>query len=135
MESDSDATNCYLFFQRLAAKADLINSIVAQSHGLPESLNGPVADLLVGICEVRTNLAWSEFFSHAILQMRGRISTLSTLCKRFTAILRRCDVESFLNIGRIYHEISPLEKRIDLHIDLLRREEFREVECVSDVAK
>jgi dynactin 1 len=52
VESDSDATNCYLFFQRLAAKADLINNIVAQIHGLPESLNGPVADLLVGVCEV-----------------------------------------------------------------------------------
>ena len=44
-------------------------------------------------------------------------------------------VESFLNIGRIYPEIAPIEKRIDMHIDLLRREEFRELECVSDAAK
>ena len=28
-----------------------------------------------------------------------------------------------------------MEKRIDMHIDLLRREEFREMECVNDVAK
>ena len=28
-----------------------------------------------------------------------------------------------------------MEKRIDMHIDLLRREEFRELECVSDAAK
>lgn len=28
-----------------------------------------------------------------------------------------------------------MEKRVDMHIDLLRREEFREVECVSDIAK
>src|SRR5947209_16390621 len=68
-------------------------------------------------------------------QMRGRISGLSTLCKRFAAVLRRCDVESFLNIGRIYPEIAPMEKRIDMHIDLLRRDEFREMECVSDVIK
>ena len=47
-----DATNCYMFFQRLAAKVDLINTIVAQTHNLPESLNGPVSDVLVGICEV-----------------------------------------------------------------------------------
>ena len=32
-------------------------------------------------------------------------------------------------------EIAPMEKRIDMHVDLLRREEFRGVECVSDVAK
>ncbi|KAI0801398.1 dynactin [Fomes fomentarius] len=118
VESDMDATNCYLFFQRLAAKVDLINSVIAQAHNLPESLNGPVSDVLVGICE-----------------MRGRLSSLSTTCKRFAAILRKCDVEAFLNTGRIYAEIAPMEKRIDMHIDLLRREEFRELECVSDAAK
>ena len=67
--------------------------------------------------------------------MRGRLSSLSTLCKRFASILRRCDVDSFLNIGRLYQEIAPMEKRIDMHINLLRREEFREMECVSDIVK
>ncbi|EIN14288.1 dynactin [Punctularia strigosozonata HHB-11173 SS5] len=118
VDSDSDATSCYLFFQRLAGKMDLVNSVVASAHSLPESLNGPVSETLVGICE-----------------MRGRISSLSTLCKRFAAILRRCDPQSFLDIGRIYPEIAPMEKRIDMHIELLRRDEFREMECVSDVAK
>ena len=63
------------------------------------------------------------------------MSSLSTLCKRFASILRRCDVDSFLNVGRLYQEIAPMEKRIDMHIDLLRREEFREMECVSDIVK
>lgn len=67
--------------------------------------------------------------------MRGNLANLSTLCKRFAAILRRCDVDSFLSLGRLYPEIAPLEKRIDMHIELLRRDEFREMECVSDVAK
>src|ERR1700761_756506 len=67
--------------------------------------------------------------------MRGAIAALSTLCKRFVAILRYCDVESYINIGRLFQEISPLEKRIDMHIDLLRRDEFREMECTSDINK
>ena len=67
--------------------------------------------------------------------MRGAIAVLSTLCKRFAAVLRYCDVESFLNIGRLFQEIAPLEKRIDMHIDLLRRNEFREMECTSDINK
>lgn len=71
----------------------------------------------------------------SLLQLRGAVAVLSTICKRFAAILRHCDVESFLNVGRLYSEIAPLEKRIDMHIDLLRREEFREVECVSDINK
>ncbi|THH01217.1 hypothetical protein EW026_g1444 [Hermanssonia centrifuga] len=118
VESDTDATNCYLFFQRLASKIDLVNHFVAQAQNLPDSLNGPVSEMLVGICE-----------------MRGRLSTLSITCQRFAAILRRCDVESFLNIGRVFLDISPMEKRIDMHISLLQREEFRVYECVSDAAK
>ncbi|KAJ7605055.1 dynactin [Mycena polygramma] len=118
VETDSDATSCYLFFQRLAYKADLITTVVSQNNGLPDSLSGSVSDALVGVCD-----------------MRGRISALSTLCKRFAAIMRRCDVESFLNIGRLYQEIAPMERRLDIHIDLLRRDEFREMECVSDVVK
>jgi dynactin 1 len=48
-----DATNCYIFFQRLGMKMDLINTVVAHAHGLPDSLSGPVTETLVGICEVR----------------------------------------------------------------------------------
>ncbi|CAL1693902.1 unnamed protein product [Somion occarium] len=118
VESDMDATSCYLFFQRLASKVDLINTFVGHAHNLPDALNGPVSDVLVGICE-----------------LRGRLSTLSATCKRFAAILRRCDPESFLRIGKLYPDVAPMEKRIDMHVDLLRREEFRELECVSDAAK
>ncbi|GJE89651.1 dynactin [Phanerochaete sordida] len=118
VETDMDATNTYIFFQRLAAKIDLINTFVAQAHNLPDALNGPVSEALVGICE-----------------LRGRLSNLSIVCQRFAAILRRCDVESFLNIGRVYADVAPMEKRIDMHIELLRREEFRAYECVSDAAK
>jgi len=67
--------------------------------------------------------------------MRGRAAGLAILCKRFAAILRHCDPTSFLNIGRIYPEIAPMEKRIDMHIDLLRRDEFHEMEFVSDIVK
>ena len=118
VESDMDATNCYLFFQRLGSKIELINTFVGQIHNLPDALNGPVTDVLVGICE-----------------LRGRLSTLSATCKRFATILRRCDAESFLRIGKLFPDVAPMEKRIDMHIDLLRREEFRELECVSDAAK
>jgi dynactin 1 len=45
------------------------------------------------------------------------------------------DIETFLNVGRLYLEISPLEKRIDMHIDLLRRDEFNVLECVDDISK
>lgn len=67
--------------------------------------------------------------------MRGRIAHLSALCKRFAAVLRRCDAETFLNSGKLFPDLAPWEKRVDMHIALLRKEDFRELECLSDVAK
>ncbi|KAI5885462.1 uncharacterized protein SCHCODRAFT_02520680 [Schizophyllum commune H4-8] len=118
VEQDSLSISCYLFFLRLSYKADLVSSVTAQAHGLPDSLHGTVSDVLVGVCE-----------------MRGRLSALSILCRRFAAIMRCCDVETFLNIGRIFPDIAPMEKRLDMHVDLLRRDEFRVRECVSDILK
>lgn len=118
VESDGDSTNTYLLFKRMAAKADLLNVTLAERYSLPESLNGHVTEPLIGICE-----------------MRGRIAALSILCKRFASTLRRCEPNTFLTIGRIYSEINPLERRLDTHIDLLKREEFRSLECVTDVTK
>jgi dynactin 1 len=67
--------------------------------------------------------------------MRNRVAALATLCKRFAAVLRRCDPASFLALARVHGEVAPLERRLDLHVDLLRRDEFREAECVADVMK
>ena len=51
-----------MFFQRLAAKTDLVNTVVAQTYGLPDSLNSSASDMLVGVCEVclyfSPTLAW-----------------------------------------------------------------------------
>ncbi|KAJ3888804.1 dynactin [Lentinula edodes] len=113
-----DAVRVYMFFQRIASKADIINRVVAQTHGLPETLDLVVTELMVGVCE-----------------MRGRLSVLSTLCKRLSAILRRCSPELWISVGRLYEELKPLEKRMDIHVELLGRDEFRERECVSDVIK
>ena len=116
--SDADAVAAYMFFKRMAAKAELINMVIAQVHGLPDILNGSVTDTLVGVTELRVS-----------------IGSLAVSCRRFAAVLKRCDAESFLNAGRLYPELAPMERRVDMHIDLLRREEFRELECVSDAAK
>ncbi|KAG8679840.1 hypothetical protein FRC08_016710 [Ceratobasidium sp. 394] len=118
VEVDADATACYMFFQRLAYKAELVANVVGSANGLPESLAGSVPESLVGVCE-----------------MRGRVYHLACLCKRFAAVLRKCDVATFHGVGRLYPDLLPMEKRLDMHVDLLRRDEFRIMECVSDVSK
>jgi hypothetical protein len=81
-----------MFFQRMAAKTDLINTVVAQTHGLPDSLNGSVSDMLVGICEVRP-----QFF-HIYLEptmspdegsLVQPLNALQTICFNSTSMRRR----------------------------------------------
>ena len=67
--------------------------------------------------------------------MRGGLNLLCILCRRFATVLRCCDPEVFFTLGRLLFDVQAWEKRIDMHIDLLRREEFRVYECVSDAAK
>lgn len=129
---DKDSLKCVLYFQRMAGKADIINEVVAKMHSLPEALDSPnssspITELLVGVCE-----------------LRGRLSSLSTLCKRFASVLRRASPEWYLELGRalwVREDVGSLEKRMDLHVALLRgsgepgKGEFRERECVQDVAR
>jgi dynactin 1 len=67
--------------------------------------------------------------------MRNNLNTLSTLCKRFGSTIRYCDADSFLSLARLTPDLLPLEKRLDMHIDLLRRDMFNERECAEDVLK
>ena len=36
-------------------------------------------------------------------------------------------------MGRLYPELSPLERRVDMHLDLIRRDEFGEAEYAMDL--
>ncbi|KAF8317347.1 hypothetical protein DL93DRAFT_2165610 [Clavulina sp. PMI_390] len=119
VDNDRDAASAYMLFQRLSYKLDLINTMVAISYGMPEALYADISDSsLVGVCE-----------------MRGMAGHVATLCKRFSAILRKCDGEFYINVGKLLPEVAPMERRLDIHIDTLRREEFRFFECGSDVQK
>ncbi|SCZ96495.1 BZ3500_MvSof-1268-A1-R1_Chr8-2g10234 [Microbotryum saponariae] len=115
-DNDSDAVDALLFFERIAYKADLVGMLIEQTHGVTEALNSVVPEALITVCETRAKLA-----------------QFATLNKKFSANLKRCDPETFLRMGRIYHEVSPTEKRVDAFIDALRREELREVECGKEV--
>jgi len=88
VESDSDATSCYLFFRRMGYKADLINNVVAQIHNLPESLNGDVSEVLVGVCEVKYCLHHiMGDLSHVFVSSDAKqdfwfVNVMQTFCRR-----------------------------------------------------
>lgn len=52
-ESDSDAVEALLFFERVAYKVDLLNTFIEQNHAVGDALDGVVPENLAGVCEVR----------------------------------------------------------------------------------
>ena len=95
-----------------------MNTIIAQTHSLPDSLYAAASDSLVATCE-----------------MRSKLSHFSLLNRRFAVFLKRCPVEAYLKTGGVYHELAGVEKRIDGHMELLRKDEFKETDCHEDLLK
>ncbi|GAC93248.1 hypothetical protein PHSY_000812 [Pseudozyma hubeiensis SY62] len=111
-EADADAVNCLLFFRRMAAKSDLIKTIVETNHDIQESLSGIVPEAMVGVC-----------------QMRHSIAHFTALSRQIAAVLRLAPTEVFLRGGRMYRENMAIERKVDAFIAALRREELKEQEC------
>lgn len=53
----------------------------------------------------------------------------------FAAYLKRCPAEAYIKTGGIYHELAGVERRIDGYIELLKKGEFKEIDCVADLTK
>ncbi|TKA50209.1 hypothetical protein B0A53_06443 [Rhodotorula sp. CCFEE 5036] len=115
-ESDSDAVDALLFFERVGEKVALLGRYIEQKHTVGEALDGTVPDDLIGICEARSKL-----------------DHFAALNKRFSAHLRRCPPATFLKMGSVYREVASTEKRIDAYVEALRREELQEISCAKDL--
>jgi dynactin 1 len=79
IESDGDSTNTYLFFKRMASKADLLNSGLAERYSLPDSLNGEVNEALIGICEVSSKAFQGVIGANAMTDERSHCAPLGPL--------------------------------------------------------
>ncbi|GAA5828534.1 hypothetical protein JCM11251_000839 [Rhodosporidiobolus azoricus] len=115
-DADADAVDALLFFDRIAYKVDLLSMFIEQNHSVREALDGVVPENLVGVCETRAKLAH-----------------FASLNKRFAAHVKRCPPDVFLRMGRVFREVSSVEKRVDSFIDMLRKEELKEADCGKEI--
>lgn len=117
---DEEGVNVYLTMKRMSGKAEALVELVAGMYGLPDALEADKVDeTLVGICE-----------------MRSRISNLSALCRRFAAVLKRSPAQTFLSLGaRLAPDLPSIEKRLDFHLETLRKGELSEAACASDTSR
>lgn len=115
-EFDAAAVQATLLFDRLVGKSEILISAFCQVHGLPEALQEAKNDQLGGICEIR-----------------GLLTRFGNLLHRFAAVASRLSAPEFLTIASRSADMVPLEGRIDVWIDQIKRNEFSERECLSEL--
>ncbi|CAI2184001.1 20409_t:CDS:10 [Funneliformis geosporum] len=116
--SEHDSIRCLLLLKRLVFKSELIIKQVDQIHNIPEKLNTVVPEELMAVCEFRQRLAW-----------------FSDISRRLVSFVNTCPVETFIKMGQVYHDLVGTERRLHAIVDLLRKEELKEAECITDVQR
>ncbi|KAJ1920802.1 hypothetical protein H4219_001038 [Mycoemilia scoparia] len=113
-KTENDPLRTLFLFERLSCKARIICGQLEQD----ESSDSSITDDFVNSAEARY-----------------RLTELQGLSDKFAAYLSTCSPQEFAKLGFIYHDITGIERRLNGHIDLLRGEEFRPVDCIADVEK
>ncbi|EXX79593.1 Nip100p [Rhizophagus irregularis DAOM 197198w] len=116
--SEHDSIRCLLLLKRLVFKSELIIKQVDQIHNIPEKLNTTVPEELIAVCEFRQKLAW-----------------FSDIAKRLVSFVNACPVDTFLKMGQVYHDLVGTERRLNGIVDLLRKEDLKEADCIEDIQR
>ncbi|KAF8982492.1 hypothetical protein BGZ46_001161 [Entomortierella lignicola] len=118
-KTEDDSIQCFLLFKRLNFKAELMNKHLEQQYGISDKISqNSVPSELVSICEVRQKLAW-----------------FGDMAKRFVSYIEGCPVEVFAKMGQVFHDLVGTERRLNNWVDLLRKEELNESECIVDLQR
>ncbi|KAF9571027.1 hypothetical protein EC968_001114 [Mortierella alpina] len=117
--TENDSIQCLLLFKRLSFKSELMNKHLEQQYGIAEKITqNSIPSELIPICEVRQKLAW-----------------FGDLAKRFVSYVEGCPVEIFAKMGQVYHDLVGTERRLNTWVELLRKEELKESDCVVDLQR
>ena len=57
------------------------------------------------------------------------------MTRRFAANLARCSSAVFTRMGFAYTDLLPIETSLNRYIDLIKKNEFRELDCARDLEK
>ena len=69
------------------------------------------------------------------MQMRQKLTHLAGVSRRLIAYMETCPVESYVALGRTYHEISAMERKLDGMMEVLKKEDLKGEELVTEVQR
>ncbi|KAF9577351.1 hypothetical protein BGW38_007484, partial [Lunasporangiospora selenospora] len=118
-KTENDSIQCMLMFKRLAFKADLMNKHLEQQYSITEKIaQNNIPPELVSVCEMRQKLTW-----------------FGDMAKRFISFIASCSEEVFGKMGQVYHDLISTERRLNNWVELLRKEELKESDCIVDLQR
>lgn len=117
-KTENDPISCLLLFKRLSFKSKLILKHLDQSNPISDLLNDRIPETLTSVCDMRQKLGWLE-----------------DLSKRFVSHIEISSVQEFLKFGQVYHDLVGTERRLNGIVELLRSEELRESECITNIQR
>ncbi|KAF9353188.1 hypothetical protein BGX26_009024 [Mortierella sp. AD094] len=117
--TENDSIQCLLLFKRLSFKSELMSKHLEQQYGISDKIaQNTIPSELVPICEVRQKLTW-----------------FGDMAKRFISYIEGCPVEVFTKMGQVYHDLVGTERRLNNWVELLRKEELKESDCIVDLQR
>ncbi|KAI8647403.1 dynein associated protein-domain-containing protein [Parasitella parasitica] len=117
-KTENDPISCLLLFKRLEFKAGLIVKHLDQNYPISEKIMDNVTDNLVTICEMKSRAGW-----------------LSSLATRFQTYIKNCDVGTFSKMGRVYHDLIGVERKMNAIVELFRTDQVNEAHCLTELQR
>lgn len=117
-KTENDPISCLLLFKRMEFKAGLIVKHLDQNYPISEKIMDNVTENLVTICEMKQRAGW-----------------LSSLATRFQTYIKNCDVSTFSKMGKVYHDLIGVERRLNAIVELFRTDQVNEVHCLTELQR
>ncbi|CAO0794338.1 unnamed protein product [Mucor circinelloides] len=117
-KTENDPISCLLLFKRMEFKAGLIVKHLDQNYPISEKIMDNVTENLVTICEMKQRAGW-----------------LSSLATRFQTYIKNCDVSTFSKMGKVYHDLIGVERRMNAIVELFRTDQVNEVHCLTELQR
>ncbi|CEP07590.1 hypothetical protein, partial, partial [Parasitella parasitica] len=116
--TENDPISCLLLFKRLEFKAGLVVKHLDQHYPISEKIMDHVPENLVTICEIKSRAGW-----------------LSSLATRFQTYIKNCDVGTFSKMGRVYHDLIGVERKMNAIVELFRTDQANEAHCLTELQR
>ena len=114
--SERDSIQALLRFRRIGFKARMLHGIIKERTS-----------------NSSTSEHDEEIFSY--YDTLDKLTWVSSTCDRFINAIETCDPETFKRLGAASYELEPVERGINAWIDGLKQDEFKAVQCATELPR